>query len=82
MPSLPSGKAYMADVETTKINLSNDVTVNGRVYKAGRGVEVPKAQAEDIERIDHEHNQYLAGLNKRHVYKANAGTIAMGQGAE
>lgn len=72
----------MADVETTKINLSNDITVNGRKFNAGKNVEVPKVQADDISRMDHDHNQYLATLNKRHVYKSNAGTIAMGQGAE
>jgi len=73
----------MAEQETTKINLSNDVTVNGRTFKAGQNVTVPKDQAEDISRIDYEHTQYKNNLHVGRKYRpVNAGTIAMGGGAE
>lgn len=68
--------------EETTINLSNDITVNGVRYKAGQGVRVPKNQAEDISRMDHEHNQYLRDLNRKHTYQVDGGTIAAGGGAE
>ena len=69
----------MADSnETTTMNLINDITVNGKKYKAGERVIVPKAQADDLARMDHEHNKYLAGLHVKHKYEVNAGTIAAG----
>jgi hypothetical protein len=72
----------MADQETTKMNLTNDVTVNGVKYHAGRGVEVPKAQADNIAEIDHTHNLYLQGLNKKRTTIVDAGTIGVGGGGE
>lgn len=44
----------MAESETTKINLYNDVTVNGVKYRRGMNVTVPKGSADDIARIDYE----------------------------
>jgi hypothetical protein len=73
----------MADTsDTTKINLTNDITVNGRTYKAGSSVEVPKAQADDIARMDYDHNNYIKGLNQKHTYTVDAGSIAVGGGAQ
>lgn len=68
----------MADQEITTINLSNEISVNGVKYPKGTGVKVPKAQAEDILRIDHDHTQYLLDLNKKKSYQKDAGTIAVG----
>lgn len=68
--------------ETVKVNLVNPITVNGVTYPAGNGVEVPRAQAEDISRMDYEHQQYKDGLHKKRVYETNAGTMAVGGGAE
>lgn len=70
----------MADNETTKLNLSHDITVNGRTYPAGQNVEVPKNQADDISRMDHEHNQYLNTLHVKRTREVNAGTMAVGGG--
>lgn len=64
--------------ETTTMNLHNDVTVNGVTYRAGQGVEVPAAQADDIARLDYDHQQYKDNLHKKNVYEVNSGTIAMG----
>lgn len=73
----------MSDQATTKINLSNEITVNGKKYPAGQGVEVPKDQADDIARMDYEHNEYLKNLHRGRKFRpVNAGTIAMGSGAE
>lgn len=72
----------MADNETTTVNLTNDITVNGVTYKAGQKVEVPKSSADDIARMDHEHQQYKDTLMKKQTYEVNAGTIAAGGGAQ
>lgn len=71
----------MADSETTKLNLHNDITVNGIKFPAGQGVEVPKSQADDIARMDFEHQKYKDGLQVKHVYEKNAGTMSVGGGA-
>lgn len=68
----------MSDLETTTMNLTNDVTVNGIKYRAGNNVTVPKKQADDIARMDYEHNKYLKGLHEKHTYEVNAGTIGVG----
>ena len=71
----------MADSnETTTMNLINDITVNGTRYKAGERIIVPKAQADDIARMDHEHNKYLATLHVRRKFEVDAGTIGAGGG--
>lgn len=72
----------MAEQETTTVTLSNKITVNGISYGPGPSVKVPKAQADDIKRMDYEHDQYLKGLNKKHKYIVDSGTIAVGGGAE
>jgi hypothetical protein len=72
----------MADSETTKINLQNDITVNGRTFKAGTNVEVPKSQADDVARMDYEHNQYKNTLHTKRTFEVDAGTIAVGGGAQ
>lgn len=68
--------------EETTVNLQNDVTVNGRTYKAGQSVAVPKVQAEDITRIDYEHSVYLNNLHVKRSSEVNAGSISAGGGAE
>lgn len=72
----------MADSDTTKLNLQNDITVNGVQYKAGQNVEVPKAQADDIARIDYDNTKLQQSYNKKQVYEQNAGSFAVGSGAE
>lgn len=68
--------------ETTTVNLTNDIRVNTRLYKAGHNVIVPKDQADDIMRMDHEHNKYKSQLLTKQTYETNAGTMAVGSGAE
>lgn len=70
----------VGSTETTRINLANSVTVNGITYPAGKNVEVPKKQADDIARIDYDHQQYLSTLHKKSVYEVNSGTMAVGGG--
>lgn len=64
--------------ETTKMHLTNDITVNGRTYRAGQNVEVPKKQADDLARMDHEHNQYLKNMHTKREFKRDMGTMAVG----
>jgi hypothetical protein len=68
----------VGSTETTKINLVNSVTVNGITYPAGQHVEVPKKQADDIARIDYDHQKYLATLHKKDVVEINKGTMSVG----
>lgn len=64
--------------EETTMNLSNDITINGRTYKAGQKVAVPKAQAEDVARMDYDYQQYEKNLHIKRTSEVNAGTIAVG----
>jgi hypothetical protein len=48
--------------DTTTMNLSNAIRVNGVLYPKGMKVEVPKAQADDIARMDYEANEQKANL--------------------
>jgi hypothetical protein len=68
--------------ETTKINLQNDITVNGVRYRAGQGVVVPKKQADDISRMDYDHTKYLSTLHVKRKFEVDSGTIAVGGGSE
>lgn len=68
--------------ETTRMNLMHDVTINGVKYPRGRNVEVPKRQADDIARIDHDHQEQLNALHVKREYISNAGSISVGSGAE
>lgn len=72
----------MSDSDTTKMNLQNDITVNGQTFKAGQNVEVPKKQADDVARMDYEHQKYKSTLHTKRTYESNAGTIAAGGGTE
>lgn len=47
----------MAIDETTKLNLYNDVTINGVKYRRGANVEVPKKSADQIAEIDYDAQQ-------------------------
>ena len=64
--------------QTTTVNLHNDITVNGVKYRAGQGVKVPKDQADDIARIDYNHQQYKENLHRKRVYEENLGNSAVG----
>lgn len=66
----------------TTMNLTNDVTINGQVFKAGQNVAVPKEQAEDIARIDYEHQKYKDTLHTKRTFEVNGGTMSVGGGAE
>lgn len=72
----------MAESDTTNMHLSNDITVNGVKYKAGQNVIVPKGQADDIARIDHDHNKYKSSLLTKQTYEVDSGTMAVGSGAQ
>ena len=66
----------------TTMNLHNDITVNGKTFKAGQNVAVPKEQADDIARMDFEHQKYKDTLHVKRTFESNAGTISVGGGAE
>lgn len=68
--------------ETTTMNLHNDVQINGKHYRAGQKVEVPKESADDIARIDYEHQKYKDNLHVKNTYEVNGGTMSVGGGAE
>lgn len=72
----------MATTETTTINLSHDITTNGKTFKKGQGVIVPKDMADDLVRRDYEYQQYLNNLHVKRTSEVNAGSIAAGGGAE
>jgi hypothetical protein len=60
--------------DTTTINLSNQIKVNGITYPKGMRVEVPKAQADDIARIDYDANvQKELLVRQPKEYMAQAG---------
>jgi hypothetical protein len=65
---------------TQTITLHNDITVNGKTYPAGQGVSVPKAQADDIARMDYEHQKYKETLHTKRTFNVDSGTIAVGGG--
>ena len=43
--------------DTTRMNLTNDISINGVKYHRGANVEVPKKSADDLARIDYDANQ-------------------------
>lgn len=60
--------------DTTTMRLGNKVTVNGVTYHPGLKVTVPKAQAEDLERIDWEAQESKNNLVRQpKEYMAQAG---------
>jgi hypothetical protein len=60
--------------DTTTMRLGNAVTVNGVRYNPGLKVTVPKAQAEDLERIDYEAQESKNNLVRQpKEYMAQAG---------
>lgn len=69
--------------ESTSINLQNDITVTNaqgqpRVFKAGQAIEVPRAQAEDLLRMDHEANEYQRNLHTKRTSQTNMGSMSVG----
>jgi len=67
--------------DTTTINLQNDITVNGKTFPAGEKISVPKGQADDISRMDYEHEKLKKSYHEKHVNIHNSGTFAVGSGA-
>lgn len=64
--------------ETTKtvsVELDNQLSINGVKYEVGTH-EVPAEVAVDLQRMDKEHNKYLAGLNKNVPSNGNGGSIS------
>lgn len=78
----------MADkpTETTTMNLHNDVTISTAKqtyrFSKGQGVKVPKELADEVARIDYDHEQYKSKLHTKQTYEVNGGTISVGSGAE
>jgi hypothetical protein len=70
----------------TTMNLSNEVTITNETgvhrFPKGQNVKVPKEMAEDVARIDYEHQQYKDNLHTKHVYEVNSGTMSVGGGTE
>lgn len=54
---------------SVKVILDHDVQVNGETIPAGKH-ELPPSQAADVERINEEHNKYLATLNRSKTVNA------------
>lgn len=79
--SNPATEPTAENEKTTKINLHNPITVNGVTYPSGQGVEVPKRQAEDLSRMDYEHEQYKANLHTKRTFEEKGPTIAVGGGS-
>ncbi len=50
------------DTETTKLNLQNDIRIEGKLYKRGMNVTVPKNQADNIAEIDYTAQQSRMNL--------------------
>jgi len=68
--------------ESTTINLHHDITVNGKTYRKGTGIEVPKKVAEDLLRMDFEYSEYERNLHVKRTAEQNMGSMAVGSGAE
>lgn len=58
----------MSEQDTTNMRLDNEITVNGVTYPSGSNVKVPKNQADDLARMDHDFNEYEKGLTKKRTY--------------
>lgn len=54
---------------SVKVTLDHDIQINGQVIPAGTQ-ELPAAQAEDVKRINDEHNKYIASLNRSKTVNA------------
>lgn len=77
----------MSDLQkTTTINLSHPVRISNVKgdwqFPAGTNVEVPVSMADEVMRIAFEHQEYLNNLHKKRTFEQDAGTIAVGSGAE
>ena len=67
--------------ETTRINLTRDYETNGIKIPAGSH-ELPKDVADDLIRREQKYATYSKGIMEKHEYLSNAGTMAVGGGAE
>lgn len=71
--------------ETTTVNLHNDITISNTRgtfrFSKGQGVKVPKDMADDVARMDYEHEEYKRKLHEKQVYEVNSGTMSVGGGA-
>lgn len=57
------------------VNLDVAVSINDVKYPEG-AQEVPEWIAEDLVRINNDHNKYLAGLNKNTPSTGNGGSVS------
>ena len=60
-----------------KVVLEHDIEINGTKYTKGRQ-DVPTEVADDLRRMNSEHNAYLNGLHRKRVYEHNSGTMSVG----
>lgn len=63
------------------MSLENAVRINGREFPAGSKVIVPKDQADDIKRIDEEHEKLKKSYHQKQVNIVAGPTISVGNGA-
>jgi len=68
--------------ESTSINLQHDITVTNETgvhrFKAGQNIQVPRAQADDLLRMDHEKSEYERNLHVKRTSQSNMGSMAVG----
>ena len=68
-------------IEMVLITTEHEVTINGVKYPVGKH-KLPEDVAEEVSRISSDYAKNLAKLNIKHTYNHNAGTVAVGGGAE
>jgi len=81
-PTTPSAEPVAEAPKTVKIDLRNPIRIsnvkNTWEFPAGRGIEVPADMAEDVKRIDDDHQDYKANLLIKRTSTVDAGTFAVG----
>lgn len=82
----PETSAPAEAPKTTKIDLRNPITVSNVHqtwnFPAGQDIEVPADMADDLKRMDREQEDYKASLLVKRTSTVDAGSFAVGNGAE
>ena len=62
-----------------KVVLDHDISINCERYSAGKQ-SVPTEVADDLRRMNSEHNGYLNTLHEKRTFEHNSGTMSVGGG--
>ena len=77
-PFYTNGKEIPANTRLSSEDLRDLMADNGEKISS----EAAKSLASELIERQKRHNQYMEGIHEKHEHMGNAGTIAMGSGAE